>query len=112
MDEILHSGLLLEVEQGAAHMAVGSYVFAHPKIRAVVYAEAGEARRSIFHRRALQTLQAASASAVELAYHAQAAGLAEPAFHWYIAADDEAMHSPSTSRHGILWLSESIGLAS
>ena len=91
MDEILHSGLLLEVEQGAAHMAVRSYVFAHPKICAVGYAEAGEARRHIFHRRALQTLQSADASAVELAYHALTAGLAEPAFHWCIAAGDEAM---------------------
>ncbi len=94
MDEILHSGLLLELERAGGEtgrLAVGNYVFAHPKIRAVVYAEAGEARRSIFHRRALQTLQAASASAVELAYHALAAGLAEPAFHWCIAAGDEAM---------------------
>ena len=72
-------------------MAAGSYVFAHPKIRAVVYAEAGEARRSIFHRRALQALQAAAAPAAELAYHALAAGLVEPAFHWSIAAGDEAM---------------------
>jgi hypothetical protein len=91
LDEILHSGLLLELGQAAGHLAVGSYVFAHPKIRAVVYAEAGEARRHNFHRRALQTLQAAAVSAVELAYHALAAGLAEPAFHWCIAAGDEAM---------------------
>ena len=41
------------------HMTDGRYVFAHAKIRAVVYAEAGEARRSIFHRRALEALQAA-----------------------------------------------------
>jgi hypothetical protein len=72
-------------------MTAGSYVFAHQKIRAVVYAEAGEARRYIFHRRALQALQAASAPAAELAYHALAEGLAEPAFHWSIAAGDEAM---------------------
>src|SRR6202035_574357 len=66
-------------------------VFAHAKIRAVVYAEAGEARRSIFHRRALEVLQAASEPAAELAYHALAAGLAEPAFHWSLGAGDEAM---------------------
>ena len=71
-------------------MAAGSYVFAHPKIRAVVYAEAGEARRSILHRRALQVLQAVAALR-HLAYHALAAGRAEPAFHWSIAAGDEAM---------------------
>src|SRR6266480_7929839 len=91
LDEVLHSGLLHESEREVGHMAAGRYVFAHPKIRAVVYAEAGEARRSIFHRRALQALQAAAAPAAQLAYHALAAGLAEPAFHWSIAAGDEAM---------------------
>ena len=90
LDEVLHSGLLHESEREAGHMAAGSYVFAHQKIRAVVYAEAGEARRYIFHRRALQALQAAAAPAAELAYHALAARLAEPAFHWSIAAGDEA----------------------
>lgn len=91
LDEVLHSGLLQESEREAGYMAAGSYAFAHPKIRAVVYAEAGEARRSIFHRRALQALQAAAAPAAQLAYHALVAGLAEPAFHWSIAAGDEAM---------------------
>jgi tetratricopeptide (TPR) repeat protein len=91
LDEVLHAGLLHESVREAEHMAAGSYVFAHAKIRAVVYAEAGEARRYIFHRRALQALQAAAAPAAELAYHALAAGLAEPAFHWSIAAGDEAM---------------------
>jgi tetratricopeptide (TPR) repeat protein len=94
LDEVLHSGLLHESEREggeAEHMAAGSYVFAHAKIRAVVYAEAGEARRHIFHRRALQALQAAAAPAAQLAYHALAAGLAEPAFHWSIVAGDEAM---------------------
>ena len=78
-------------------MADGRYVFAHAKIHAVVYAEAGEARRSIFHRRALEALQAAAAPAAELAYHALAAGLAEPAFHWSIAAGDEAMQVVAVS---------------
>jgi tetratricopeptide (TPR) repeat protein len=72
-------------------MADGRYVFAHAKIRAVVYAEAGEARRSIFHRRALDVLQEATAPPAILAYHALAAGLAEPAFHWNLAAGDEAL---------------------
>ncbi|HET8846672.1 MAG TPA: AAA family ATPase, partial [Ktedonobacteraceae bacterium] len=95
LDEVLHSGLLQESEpeEGGAeqHLAPGRYVFAHAQIRAVVSAEAGEARRSIFHRRALQALQATSAPAAELAYHALAAGLAEPAFHWSLAAGDEAL---------------------
>src|SRR6266516_3092974 len=89
LDEILHSGLLYESESEGGPMAAGCYVFAHQKIRAVVYAEAGEARRSIFHRRALQALQAEAAA--ELAYHALSAGLTEPAFHWSLVAGDEAM---------------------
>src|SRR5438105_3931457 len=91
LDEVLHSHLLQESEREGGPMTDGRYVFAHAKIRAVVYAEAGEARRSIFHRRALEALQAAAAPAAELAYHALAAGLAEPAYHWSLAAGDEAM---------------------
>jgi len=56
LDEVLHSGLLNESERAGGSMTAGRYVFAHQKIRAVVYAEAGEARRSIFHRRALEAL--------------------------------------------------------
>src|SRR6266436_3566136 len=94
LDEELRSHLLQESGREAAgrgRMADGRYVFAHAKIRAVTYAEAGEARRSIFHRRALEVLQEAATPAAVLAYHALAAGLAEPAFHWSLAAGDEAM---------------------
>ena len=94
LDEVLHSGLLQESaheEEEAAGMVPGRYVFAHAQIRAVVSAEAGEARRAIFHRRALHALQTAAAPAAELAYHARAAGLVEPAFHWSLAAGDEAL---------------------
>src|SRR6266704_2591763 len=97
LDEVLHSGLLLESERQGGPMTEGRYVFAHAKIRAVVYAEAGEARRSIFHRRALEALQAAAAPAAELAYHALAAGLAEPAFRWSLAAGEEAMRVVAVS---------------
>ncbi len=97
LDEVLHSGLLLESERQGGSITDGRYMFAHAKIRAVVYAEAGEARRSIFHRRALEALQAAAAPAAELAYHALAAGLAEPAFHWSLAAGDEAMRMLAVS---------------
>jgi predicted ATPase len=91
LDEVLQSHLLHETERGGGRMADTRYVFAHAKIRAVVYAEAGEARRSIFHRRALKTLQATAAPAAALAYHALTAGLVEPAFRWSLAAGDEAM---------------------
>jgi tetratricopeptide (TPR) repeat protein len=93
----LHSHLLQESEREGGPMTDGRYVFAHAKIRAVVYAEAGEARRSIFHRRALEALQSVAAPAAVLAYHALAAGLAEPAFHWSLAAGDEAMRVVAVS---------------
>src|SRR5579859_3468517 len=94
LDDTLRGHLLAEVEREAARrerMTDGRYVFAHAKIRAVVYAEAGEARRTVFHRRALEVLQEAAAAPAVLAYHALAAGLAEPAFRWSVAAGDEAM---------------------
>src|SRR5713226_249229 len=58
LDEVLHSHLLHESEREGRRVTDGHYVFAHAKIRAVVYAEAGEARCSIFHRRAVNVLQA------------------------------------------------------
>ena len=92
LEEVLHSHLLHELEREAGgRVTAGRYVFAHAKIRAVVYAEASEARRSIFHRRAVNVLQAAAAPAAVLAYHALAAGLAEPAFRFCVSAGDEAM---------------------
>src|SRR6266571_2142977 len=91
LDEALHSHLLQESEREGGRVADGRYVFAHTKIRAVVYAEAGEARRSIFHRRAAKVMQEAAAPPAVLAYHALAAGLAEPAFRFSLAAGDEAM---------------------
>jgi len=69
LDEATASRLLVE--------STRAYSFAHEKTREVVYAEAGEARRAVFHRRALEALEAASAPAVELARHALAAGLAQ-----------------------------------
>ena len=93
LDEVLHSRLLheWERERGRERVTGRYYVFAHSKIRAVVYAEASEAMLTIFHRRALHVLQAAAAPAAVLAYHALAAGLAEPAFRFSLAAGDEAM---------------------
>lgn len=83
LDEAVRGSLL--------HESSGSYQFAHDKIREVAYAEAGEARRRVFHRRALEALQLAGGSAAELAHHALAAGLDEPAFELSVAAGDAAM---------------------
>jgi len=46
LDELLRNLLLRE--------HAGTYAFTHDKIRAVIYAQAGEARRHILHRRAQQ----------------------------------------------------------
>jgi DNA-binding SARP family transcriptional activator len=66
------------------------YTLAHDYIREVVYAESREARRRVFHRRALLALEAVAAPAAECAFHALAALLDEPAFRYSVAAGSEA----------------------
>jgi len=83
LDELLTRGLLQETG--------GRCFFAHDSIRAGAYAEAGEIRRRVLHRRALEALQTASASPAELAQHALAAGLPDAAARLSIAAGDAAM---------------------
>src|SRR5207244_4266574 len=78
LDEVLHSGLLHESERKAGPMTAGRYVFAHQKIRAIVYAEAGEARRRPLPRRAAAALQASAVAAAGLPRHARAAQLPAP----------------------------------
>lgn len=93
MDELLRSQLLREF---ASHDDL-SYIFAHDKIRDVVYTEAGEARRRVFHRRALAALEekgAQTGSVIrvgQLARHAQAAGAREAAFRYNVLAGDESL---------------------
>ncbi|MFN8459864.1 MAG: hypothetical protein U0401_35320, partial [Anaerolineae bacterium] len=86
LDELLSSRLLLETHEPAR-----PYRFVHDKIRDVVYTEAGDARRRIYHRRAFEGLEAKSAPPAELAHHALAARLHESAFRYSLAAGDEAM---------------------
>ncbi len=69
------------------------YTLAHDYIRLVVYSESREARRRVFHRRALLALEAVRAPAAECAYHALASLLDEPAFRYSLAAGDEAYRS-------------------
>ena len=92
LEALLASRLLSEDRKEGRNPGEERFVFAHDKIRDVVYTEAGSTRRRLFHRRALETLQASSASPAELAHHALAAGLAEAAVRFSIAAGDEAMH--------------------
>src|SRR5262249_44941934 len=68
-----------------------TYSFTHDKIRDAVYVEAGEARRRVFHRRAVDTLQS-EAPAAELARHALAAGLDDLAAQFSLRAGADAMH--------------------
>jgi predicted ATPase len=92
MDGILAVNLL---RQALGEGSVGippTYSFAHDRIRAVVYAESGVDRQGVFHRRALDVLQLqAIAPAAELARHALAAGLEEPAIRFSVQAGDDAM---------------------
>jgi DNA-binding SARP family transcriptional activator/tetratricopeptide (TPR) repeat protein len=90
LDEVLHRQLLREVSHPEG-LDAGHYAFTHDKIRDVVYAEAGAARRGVFHRRALDVLQAADAPAAELARHAIAARLVEPAFQYSLRAGSAAL---------------------
>jgi DNA-binding SARP family transcriptional activator len=88
LDELVSSQLLLEVAQA---YAASAYEFAHQMIRDVVYTEAGDARRRLFHRRALEILAAAGASSAVLAHHAQAGGLPKETFLYSLAAGQEAL---------------------
>jgi predicted ATPase len=83
LEELLRRGLLRE--------SGGRYFFAHDKIREVAYAEISATRRGIFHRRALEALEATTAPPAALARHALAADLAEPAFRYSLAAGDQAL---------------------
>lgn len=89
LDEVLKSQVLQEA-MGKDEEEV-LYFFAHDKIRDVIYTEAGDARRRIFHRRALEMLEHEQAPPAKLAHHATAAGLKESAFRFGVAAGDNAM---------------------
>ncbi len=88
LDELISGRLLLEEAQPGVSSA---YSFTNDMLRDVVYTEAGDARRRLFHRRALEALAAAGDSAAVLAHHALAAGLAQAAFHYSLAAGREAL---------------------
>jgi predicted ATPase len=79
---------LLETAQPGLASA---YAFTNDMLRDVVYTEAGDARRRHFHQRALEILAVAGESAAVLAHHAIAAGLAQDAFRYSLAAGREAV---------------------
>ncbi|MEW5873459.1 MAG: AAA family ATPase [Chloroflexota bacterium] len=94
LDELISSRLLLEAAQEGEASA---YTFTNDMLRDVVYTEAGDARRRLFHKRALEILEMAGGSAAVLAHHALAAGLAQEAFRHSLAAGREALRLSATS---------------
>jgi predicted ATPase len=86
LDELVSSRLLVEAAPPA-----GGYTFPNDMIRDVVYTDAGDARRRLFHRRAVEVLKAANAPAAVLAHHALIGGLTEPAIRYSLAAGDQAL---------------------
>ena len=91
LEEAIEVLLLEESSRQSGKVQAISYAFVHDKIREVVYSGAIDARRRIFHGRALQVLAQEGASTAVLAYHALASGSADQAFRWSMAAGDEAM---------------------
>jgi tetratricopeptide (TPR) repeat protein len=94
LDELISGRLLLETAQPGV---VSDYAFSNDMLREVVYTEAGDARRRLFHRRALEVLEKSGEPAAVLAHHALAAGLAQDAFRYSLAAGREAMRLPAVS---------------
>ena len=86
LDELLQHQMLLETTN-PRH----PYTFSHDKIRDIVYTQAGDARRRLYHRRALAVLEQEGAPPGELAHHALAAHFYEAAFGHSLAAGDSAL---------------------
>ena len=87
LDELRARRLLENVDDGLENY----YAFSHDKIRDVVYTEAGNARRTLYHERAFRYLKEKDARAASLARHASAAQLMGPAFHYALQAGEDAM---------------------
>lgn len=98
LDELTSGRLLLETgEPGSAN----EYVFVNDMLRDVMYTEAGDARRRLFHRRALEILEAEGSSAAGLAHHALAAGLVQEAYRHSLAAGREALRLYAVSEAAV-----------
>lgn len=90
LDDAVRRRLLREPPRWRGE-GLGGYSFVHDKIRDVVYCDAGEARRRIFHRRALAALSERGSDPGELARHALAAQEQEAAFSHLVAAAEQAL---------------------
>jgi len=94
LDELISGRLFLE---SGAPGAASEYIFVNDVLRDVVYTEAGDARRRLFHRRALELLEAEGDSEAVLAHHALTAGLWQDAFRHSLAAGREALRLSAVS---------------
>ena len=94
LDELISGRLFLETAQPGGASA---YSFVNDMLRDVVYTEAGDARRRLFHQRGLEVLEAVGDSAAVLAHHALAAGLVQAAFRHSLAAGQEALRISAVS---------------
>jgi predicted ATPase len=88
LDELVSSRMLLEAAQPGS---AGQHAFVNNMFREVVYTEAGDTRRRLFHRQALEVLTAAQAPAAVLAHHALAAGQAQAALRHSLSAGEAAL---------------------
>lgn len=86
LDELLSARLIRETRND-----VRPYIISHDRIRETVYEQLSEARREIFHRRALTALTESKAPSAELARHALSAKEWGSAFQHSLSAGDEAM---------------------
>jgi hypothetical protein len=75
LDEALQNLLLHESSQLREGRSQVSYHFAHDKIREVVSTAAGDARRRVFHKRALKILKLADTTAAAVAHKTLPRGL-------------------------------------
>ena len=94
LDELISGRLLLEITQPSG---VSGYTFTNDMLRDVVYTEAGDARRRLFHHRTMEVLEKDGESVAVLAHHALAAGLGQAAFHYSLAAGREALRLHAVS---------------
>jgi len=94
LDELITGRLFLE---SGAPGAASEYIFVNDMLRDVVYTEAGDARRRLFHRRALELLEAEGDSEAVLAHHALTAYLWQDAYRHSLAAGREALRLSAVS---------------
>jgi tetratricopeptide (TPR) repeat protein len=91
LEEALAKRLVRQLEPAHSPNRAERYTFSHDNIRTVVYGQLSTIRQQILHRRAYELLAASAAPAAQLAHHALAARLSEPALHASIAAGNAAM---------------------